>query len=82
MERYLLEYGNAGELNNVRWKKCSYEEKWEKIYNILIIRKDFLTKALSLYNTEYKYFFEEDGIFYGVLESEEAVPIDLEGTGI
>lgn len=82
MERYLAEYGEAGKLNNIRWEECSYEAKWERIFNILTFRKDFLTKALSLYNTEYKYFYEEDGVFYGVLESEEAIPIVWDGEDI
>lgn len=71
LDWYQNAYCTAGKINSSRWDDCIYEEKLEKIRYIYTCRKDFLTKALSLYEESYAYYYEEDGVFYGVLSSGE-----------
>lgn len=71
LDWYQDAYRTAGKVNSSRWEGCPYEEKLEKIRYIYTCRKDFLTKALSLYEESYAYYYEEDGVFYGVLSSGE-----------
>lgn len=71
LDWYLERYEKAGKVNSSRWETCIYEEKLEKIRSIYLRRKDFLTKALSVYDSPYAYFYEEDDVFYGVLPSGE-----------
>lgn len=73
---YLDAYGDDGRLNNTRWLNCNYEDKMARIQYIYTARKDFLTKALALYDSGYSYYYESNGIFYGVTESGEEVIIE------
>ena len=36
----------------------------------------FLTEALGLYDTDYIYFYKENGILYGVNAQEESIPVE------
>lgn len=74
---YLAWYRQDGYLNQTRWPDSDYEGKLKKIQDIYSVRKDFLTKALSLYDSGYAYFYEEDGVFYGVTDNWEEVPVDF-----
>lgn len=70
---YLDAYGDDGRLNNTRWLNCNYEDKMARVQYVYTARKDFLTKALALYESGYSYYYELDGVFYGVTESGEEV---------
>ena len=48
----------------------------EKIRRIYTVRLDFLTEALGLYDTDYIYFYKENGILYGVNAQEESIPVE------
>lgn len=76
---YLEEYGDDGRLNNTRWLECNYEDKMARIQYIYTVRKDFLTKSLALYDYGYSYYYEIDGVFYGVTESGEEVIMESAG---
>lgn len=76
---YLEEYGDDGRLNNTRWVECNYEDKMARIQYIYTVRKDFLTKSLALYESEYSYYYEADGIFYGVTADGEEVIMESAG---
>lgn len=68
---YLEYYGDDGRLNNTRWLECNYEDKMARIQYIYAVRKDFLTKSLALYDLGYAYYYEADGVLYGVTASGE-----------
>ena len=48
----------------------------QKIRRIYTVRLDFLTEALGLYDTDYIYFYKENGILYGVNAQEESIPVE------
>ncbi|MCD8248586.1 MAG: CotH kinase family protein [Lachnospiraceae bacterium] len=75
LDWYLEAYAMDGEINESRWAERDFETKMERIRTIYTGRKDFLTRALSLYDSGYRYFYEEDGVFYGVTEEGEAVAL-------
>lgn len=70
LDWYLEAYGEDGALENDRWSSSNPEEKLEKIRKIYEIRKEFLSRSLSRYESrEYEYYYEQDGNFYGVKKS-------------
>ncbi len=75
LDAYLENYAADAELDESRWTGRDFEKKIGIIRAIYTERKDFLTKALSLYNSGYSYFYEEDSVFYGVTEDGEAVAL-------
>ena len=78
LDWYGQTYAVSGLLNQSRWADCSYQAKVDKIRDTYERRKDFMTKELSLYDTDYTWFFEEDGQMFGMTEEGELEPV---GTG-
>ena len=66
LDWYLGYYGTDAQINESRWNGSGFAEKLEKIRRIYTVRLDFLTEALGLYDTDYIYFYKENGILYGV----------------
>lgn len=75
LDWYLAAYAADAEIDESRWTGRNFEKKVETIRTIYTARKDFLTRALSLYDSGYSYFYEEDGVFYGVTEEGKAVAL-------
>ena len=75
LDWYGQTYAASGLLNQSRWADCSYQAKVDKIRDTYDRRKDFMTKELSLYDTDYTWFFEEDGQMFGMTEEGELEPV-------
>jgi len=76
LDWYLGYYGTDAQINESRWNGSGFAEKLEKIRRIYTVRLDFLTEALGLYDTDYIYFYKENGILYGVNAQEESIPVE------
>ncbi len=76
LDWYLDYYGPDAQINETRWNGSDFAEKLEKIRRIYTVRLDFLTEALGLYDTDYIYFYKENGILYGVNAQEESIPVE------
>lgn len=75
LDWYGQTYAASGLLNQSRWADCSYQAKVDKIRDTYDRRKNFMTKELSLYDTDYTWFFEEDGQMFGMTEEGELEPV-------
>lgn len=76
LDWYLGYYGTDAQINESRWNGSGFAEKLEKIRRIYTVRLDFLTEALGLYDTDYIYFYKENGILYGVNAQEESITVE------
>ncbi len=76
LDWYLEFYGTDAQVNESCWNGSGFAEKLEKIRRIYTVRLDFLTEALALYDTDYTYFYKEDGILYGVDAQGVSVPVE------
>lgn len=63
---YEQTFEQDGKLNSSRWSDSDWKKKAEKIRTIYTKCKEFLSRALPGYQLPYAYYYQKDGILYGV----------------